>query len=253
LTAGCTDRASFIQDVTVRDGTPFLPREKFVKIWRVLNAGTCTWTEQYAIRFVGGDQMEALDTIPVPFSVPPGSELEIAIDMVTPEIPGEYRGFWKLVSDRGSFFGIGPGGNASFWVDINVVTEGPPTLTPVAMSTAVIEVQGVLTLGLGTGFDLDTGVPGPAGEDDLRQEAAEGSGSVLAPVNGATIGVASQGAGSVTREGCVMSLLSESALPLSGLLVGDALCYRTNRGRIGTLTITATGDPLAADFITWSP
>jgi hypothetical protein len=121
------------------------------------------------------------------------------------------------------------------------------------MSTAAIEVEGVLTLGLDTGFDLDMGAPGPVGEDDLRQEMAEGNGPVLAPVNGATIGVASQGAGPVTRELCVMSLLSESSLPLSGLLVGDILCFRTNRGRIGTLTITAIGDPLTADFTTWSP
>ena len=253
MAEGCTDRGSFVEDVTVRDSTPFLPREKFVKIWRMLNAGTCTWTKRYAIQFVGGDQMEALDQIPMPFAVRPGSELEIAVDMVAPETPGNYQGFWKLVSDEGSFFGIGPGGNASFWVKIAVVAEGPASLTPVAVPTAAIAAQGVLSLGPAAGFDLDIGAPGSPDEDDLRQEVDEGSGRVLAPVNGTTVGPLSSENVPATPGICAMSLLSGSALPLSDLFVGDMLCFRTNRGRIGTLTLTALGDPLTANFITWSP
>jgi len=41
--AGC-DRAQFISDVTVPDGTTFAPGATFTKTWRLKNSGTCTWT-----------------------------------------------------------------------------------------------------------------------------------------------------------------------------------------------------------------
>jgi len=41
--AGC-DRASFIADVRVPDGTLFTPGAAFSKTWRLKNSGSCTWT-----------------------------------------------------------------------------------------------------------------------------------------------------------------------------------------------------------------
>ena len=42
-TATC-DLAQFVRDVTVPDGTTFLPGATFTKTWRLKNAGTCTWS-----------------------------------------------------------------------------------------------------------------------------------------------------------------------------------------------------------------
>ena len=44
-------------DVTVPDKTEIYADHKFVKTWRLLNAGTCTWTTKYSLYFVSGKQM----------------------------------------------------------------------------------------------------------------------------------------------------------------------------------------------------
>src|SRR5512140_3570859 len=38
----CTDKASFVEDVTIPDYTHLDPRETFTKTWRIKNVGTCT-------------------------------------------------------------------------------------------------------------------------------------------------------------------------------------------------------------------
>jgi hypothetical protein len=252
-TEECTNRGAFVEDVTVRDGTPFVPREGFVKIWRVRNAGTCTWTEKYGVQFIGGDQMQAPERIPLASAVRPGTETEIAVDMVAPEIPGTYQGYWKFISDQGTFFGIGAGGNASFWVSIEVVADGPAALTPAATTAFSVAAQGVIALRPLSGVDLDSGLSGPADQDDLRVEPLEGSGRNLAPANGAVLGLVSTESGPATAESCSMALLSGSPVPFTGLSTGDAFCFRTSQGRIGTMTITEVGDPLTAEFVTWAP
>ncbi len=47
----CTDRAQFVADVTVPDGTRYDPGATFTKTWRLRNAGTCTWTTSYTMVF----------------------------------------------------------------------------------------------------------------------------------------------------------------------------------------------------------
>ena len=50
-TAGVCDKAIFISDVNVPDGTILPPSTSFTKIWKIRNDGTCTWTT--AIRHLG--------------------------------------------------------------------------------------------------------------------------------------------------------------------------------------------------------
>ena len=56
-TSSGSDRAEFVSDVTVPDGTDFKPNETFVKTWELQNAGTTTWTTNYSLVFVEGDKM----------------------------------------------------------------------------------------------------------------------------------------------------------------------------------------------------
>lgn len=53
----CTDKATFVEDVSVADGTNFSPGASFTKTWRLKNVGTCAWTPQYKLSFQGGDQL----------------------------------------------------------------------------------------------------------------------------------------------------------------------------------------------------
>ena len=52
---GVTDRAQFVADVTVPDGTRYDPGATFTKTWRLKNIGTCTWTTSYTLVFDSGD------------------------------------------------------------------------------------------------------------------------------------------------------------------------------------------------------
>jgi hypothetical protein len=117
----CTNKALFVADVTVPDDTPFTPGEVFTKTWRLQNLGSCTWDADYGLFFAGGEHMAAPDSLPLTVTVPPGEVADISVSLTAPEMPGGYRGEWQLVEPEGSLFGIGPGSDRPFWVQIVVL------------------------------------------------------------------------------------------------------------------------------------
>ncbi len=122
------NRAQFVRDVTVPDGTEFAPGTAFTKTWRLKNVGTCTW-QNYSLVFDHGDAMGGPPSQPIPV-VAPGQEVDISVDLVAPNSPGAYRGYWRLRDNQGRVFGLTTG--VPFWVDIKVVN---PTATPTATFT----------------------------------------------------------------------------------------------------------------------
>ncbi len=135
-TPGC-DRAQFIADVTVPDGTLFAPGATFKKTWRLKNVGTCAWTTSYALVFSSGEQMGGPASAPFPISVAPGQTVDLSINLTAPSTGGTYRGYWMLRNAAGQTFGIGSGANKPFWVEIRVSgpTATPGTSTPPATPT----------------------------------------------------------------------------------------------------------------------
>ncbi len=117
-TVGC-DKAQFISDVTVPDGTTFAPNATFTKTWRLKNVGTCTWTPAYSVSFVSGDRMGGVDTL-LPQSVVPGQTVDVSVNLTAPSLAGSYRGYWELKNSSGNLFGIGSSFDKPFWVAINV-------------------------------------------------------------------------------------------------------------------------------------
>ncbi len=126
---GC-DRAAFVTDVTVPDGTIFAPNEAFVKTWRLKNVGTCTWTTSYKLDFISGEQMGGPSSQNLPMSVPPGGTIDVSVNLTAPASPGTYNGFWKFENASGQKFGIGVDGSKSWYVQI--VVSGP-SVTPSAL------------------------------------------------------------------------------------------------------------------------
>ncbi|HSM72514.1 MAG TPA: NBR1-Ig-like domain-containing protein [Anaerolineales bacterium] len=122
--SGC-DRATFITDVNVPDGTIFAPGAAFSKTWRIKNSGYCAWTRDYKLMYYSGEQMGAPTSINMPLNVFPGETVDLTVNMVAPNSPGEYRGFWIFANANGTMFGIGTDASKPFWVEINV-TGGSP-------------------------------------------------------------------------------------------------------------------------------
>ncbi len=137
--AGC-DRAQFISDVTVPDGTIFAPNASFTKTWRLKNVGTCTWTTAYSVVFASGDRMGGVDTL-IPQTVVPGQTVDVGVNLTAPSLTGSYRGYWQLKNDSGGLFGIGPSYDQSFYVDIKVSGTGTGGSTVLDFVNSVCSAQ----------------------------------------------------------------------------------------------------------------
>ncbi len=119
------DRAIFVADVTIPDGTVIAPGAAFTKTWRLQNAGTSTWATSYSFVFVSGEKMGTITSVPLAQSVAPGAQIDISVNMVAPVNPGSYQGYWKMKNASGSFF------NDSVYVLITVGSGGViPSVTP---------------------------------------------------------------------------------------------------------------------------
>ncbi len=137
------DRAEYVADVTIPDGTIFAPNQAFQKTWRIANTGQTTWTVDYSLVFIDGALMGAQPSVQLPADVAPGGKVDITVDMVAPPDKGPYRGYWELRNATGQIFGFGADANESIWVDIVVdseATTGLATSTSVAVSGPVSAV-----------------------------------------------------------------------------------------------------------------
>jgi hypothetical protein len=127
----CTDKVTFVSDVSVPDNTSFAPNTSFTKTWRLKNGGTCNWTPDYVTTYVSGDLMSAVNPVKLPVSVPPGGEVDVSVTMVSPSANGTYKGNWMLKNPSGKMFGLGTNADVPFWVQITVGGGGvQPTAAP---------------------------------------------------------------------------------------------------------------------------
>lgn len=137
------DKAEFVADVTVPDGTNFTPGEAFVKTWRVRNSGTTTWGTDYVLAYARGAQMGGAATVPLPNTVAPGAEVDISVDMTAPTALGSHTGFWQLRTGAGTPFGIGAEANEPVYVQINVTVATNATAGPTSAAAGALRVSGV--------------------------------------------------------------------------------------------------------------
>lgn len=105
-TPNACNRAKFIAE-TIPDDSAFAPGEIFTKSWTFENSGTCTWTTDYKLFFIGGSSMEAPAAVNLPASTAPGAQVKIEVPMKAPADAGTYRGDWSLQSpDNDQFFPV---------------------------------------------------------------------------------------------------------------------------------------------------
>ncbi len=133
----CKNSFEFVEDLTIPDDTAFPPGEAFTKQWLLRNNGTCTWSTEYSVLFVGGDQMSAEESQPLDEAVAPGETLEVAIDMVAPLEEGTYRGNWQIADPAGEPFGIDGIIEDAFWLQIVVAEDAAPLATPLPNSASL--------------------------------------------------------------------------------------------------------------------
>jgi len=242
-------------DVTIPDDSKMQPGETFVKVWRLVNAGECTWSRNYAANWFSGDKLGVQQEVAFNSEIPPGNSVDLSIDMVAPEKPGTYQSNWKLRNGQGELFGIGPGGGAPFWVRIQVVaieTVTPTVALPTQTSTPVISAAGNVTLAKGEGVDVDTGQIGADDQVDFYF-VSDATQVVLSPANNAKATFFGANAPSLSE--CQAGELSEQPINLGSELEGAYLCIQTSRGLPGSIQISRynpSETTLILAFTVWS-
>jgi hypothetical protein len=64
--------------------------------------------------------MKADGVVKIAGRVKPGETVDLSVDMVAPGTSGNYTGYWMLRNQSGMLFGLGPGADELFWVDVKV-------------------------------------------------------------------------------------------------------------------------------------
>jgi hypothetical protein len=224
-------------DVTIPDDTQMQPGQAFTKVWRLKNAGTCTWQPDYQVFLFSGEAMGTPSTFSLGQQVSSGQSVEISVDMIAPQSAGTYQGNWKLRNPSGTAFGIGPNGNSSFWVRIVVVplptftsTPATTTPTPTLTPTQPVQINGQVTIIPGETLDLDSnGVNLGSGEDLMYESTANGN-HQLSPIGNVSLGLF--GAIQPSMAECQAMTLQNQPLQVDKY-VGQYFCYKTDLGLPG--------------------
>lgn len=137
--------AEFVTDVTIPDGTIMTPGQAFTKKWRVRNIGSCVWNG-YSMIFDSGDSMGGPASKPIP-AVNPGQEVDLEVALTAPAAPGNYKGYWRVVTSGNVLVPMVNGYQGkSFYVDIKVQSSATPTptstLPPAIAQTILTNIAG---------------------------------------------------------------------------------------------------------------
>lgn len=120
--------AHFVRDA-VQDGTVLAPNTVFEQTWVLRNGGSKPWPAGCTVKFVGGDNMCAVDpehpasvhelvsaaeSTTCYTEVAPGQESGFTVLMRTPSRPGKVISYWRLTGPSGFKFGH------RLWCDVTV-------------------------------------------------------------------------------------------------------------------------------------
>ena len=120
--------AGFVADITYPDGSILQANQVYLKTWRVVNLGTCTWVPGDQLIFSQGDPMGAPDAVSlVAVPLPPGGVIDISVYLRSPSYPGIYRANFRMRAMDGTIFGTGSQATGSLWSQIRVIPCCIPT------------------------------------------------------------------------------------------------------------------------------
>jgi hypothetical protein len=103
-TPACVPNLTFLEDLTVPDGSLVAPGSTLDKRWRVENSGTCNWDEKYRLKLVSGPEMGAKAEQAL-YPARSGTQAVLRIVFTAPEEPGPYRSAWQAYDPGGEPFG----------------------------------------------------------------------------------------------------------------------------------------------------
>ena len=129
----CTNKASFIADVTIPDNSEMMGNTTFIKTWRVMNTGTCVWAFDYTLAHYAEESLSAPAAVPLGLTYP-GESLDISVFLTAPNTVGVHKGYFVIRNPEGAIMRINS--DSRLWVIINVTSTVvvAPTLTSPAVT-----------------------------------------------------------------------------------------------------------------------
>jgi len=88
------------------------PNQAFTMEWELQNTGTCTWDNNYSMRYRDGEQIafaESMPVIPLGNTVAPGATFKVSVQMAAPGKDGKYESTYSFTNGSGEFitnFGV---------------------------------------------------------------------------------------------------------------------------------------------------
>jgi hypothetical protein len=103
-TLACTNNLTFLEDLSLSDGTVVHPGDNLDKRWLVQNSGSCNWDERYQFKFVSGSDLNASIEQAL-YPARSGAKATIRIIFTAPSEPGTYQSAWQAYDPLGQPFG----------------------------------------------------------------------------------------------------------------------------------------------------
>ena len=103
-TVALCDSLSYVEDVTIPDGSILSPGEDFIKTWRVKNTGSCPWGDGYQLVYANYSNKMSGQFQPLTQVVQPGDEVEVSVQFKAPDAAGEYLSAWQMRNPAGVTF-----------------------------------------------------------------------------------------------------------------------------------------------------
>jgi len=234
-------------DVTIPDNTLVAPGEVFYKTWRLINSGSCPWTKEYMLVLFSGEPISKESRYYLEEAVNPGQSIDITIEMTAPEKPGTYQSNWMLTDPDGKAFGIGPAGNAAFWVRIIVpaYTQPAPTPTNTFILSPSILSSGTIQLQDGAGLLLSNLTIVLPGNADLYYQ----QGSILP---GNKVEFSSSLGGMPEYATCLAMGKTGSFISINDEIKYHYFCFIDPNGHIGWLQVLGeTPSAVDLEILTW--
>lgn len=129
-TQSACDRAALVADVTFPPGALVAPGTTFTKTWRIRNASPCTWTPNYSLVMVNGDNLGAPLSTRIPYLVIPGMEFNLSVELFAPCASGHYFNNFMLRDDKAADFGVNGTATVPFLVLIAVAGKPAKNACP---------------------------------------------------------------------------------------------------------------------------
>lgn len=103
-TPACIPNLTFLEDLTIPDGTLVAPGAALDKRWQVENSGTCNWDQSYRVKLLNGVDMGVIPEQAL-YPALSGTQATLRMKFTAPEEPGAYQSAWQAFDPNNEPFG----------------------------------------------------------------------------------------------------------------------------------------------------